>query len=144
MRNQILVLVGTILLVCVPVHSQSGKISIGYVDNADGKYSECGKKLSFLGSEKHAYIFVYANDATEMKIDGRAVQLTLESTTEKPNGSAEIGDTFRETYRANDMKIVIRYRLNGDSDNTIQYVGTLLVKRGKLKAIVKFEGISGC
>ncbi len=144
MRIISLFAIGFIFILSVTVSAQKPRIKIGYVENSNGQYNECGKRLTFAGVKENLYIFVYANDVTEMKINGKRAILKLERSTEKLNGASTKGETFQEIYRAGKITITIRYVVIRYSDNTVWYTGKLYIRSGNNKRAIRIKGSSGC
>lgn len=124
--------------------AQTYKIKVENIENSTEEFNSCGTRLGFDREDENGYIFIYMGEKTVMNIDGELVELNLESSTEKENGSVNKGEKFTVLYTAKDLKVVIDYIVSGYSDNTVQYKGVLKITKGKNKRSIKVAGWSGC
>lgn len=130
MRTVDLCAIGLFFLFSGAASAHTNKIRIDYVDNGNGQYNECGKRLALKASKEKRHILAFANDITEMNIDRKVVYLELVSSSEKTVGATTKGEGFEEFCRTGKTRITIRYIVKGYSDNAVWYRGRLTVKTG--------------
>jgi hypothetical protein len=128
----------------VTTTAQTYQIRVENIDNSIEEYNSCGTRLGFDREDENGYFFIYTGERTVINIDGELVELNLESSTEKENGSVKKGGKFTVSYTAKGLKVVIDYEVSGNSDNTVQYKGVLKITKGKNKRSIKIAGWSGC
>jgi len=131
-----------------------GRLRIGLIDNAGGRYAAgCACSLQLRSAKPASTVYVFlaevANPETNrawMRIDGEIVELALVSSSPH-SWQDRKGTRHSETYRSGEISVRVDYVLTKPSlpgEELALYAATITVTKAARRATVRAVGECGC